>query len=190
MADPICRWRNSSVKQLIEFNSIFPFTPIEKSEARTLVERNWQIFGGSNFFTTPYQLAAQMGVYCETESVLYPRFNRFITIDEACEYMQYWGKRYYAPNPYTRSIQQEKPVVINNFLVNWAMDKGESASFTEALKRMFSAEIGNTDILINMINNFSEVQITDDIVSLKDNSTKRYGENDIWLDIMSFPGKG
>ena len=183
MADPICRWRNSSVKQLIEFNSIFPFTPIEKSEARTLVERNWQIFGGSNFFTTPYQLAAQMGVYCETESVLYPRFNRFITIDEACEYMQYWGKRYYAPNPYTRSIQQEKPVVINNFLVNWAMDKGESASFTEVLKRMFSAEIGNTDILINMINNFSEVQITDDIVSLKDNSTKRYGENDIWLDI-------
>lgn len=183
MADPICRWRNSSVKQLIEFNSIFPLTPTEKSKARALVERNWQLFGGSNFFTTPYQLAAQMGIYYESDTMLYPRFNRLVDVNEACEYMQHWGRKYYAPNPYTKSILQEKSVIINNFLVNWAIDKGENALFSEALRVMFSAEIGNTDILINMINNFSEVQITDDIVVLKDSSTARYSEKDVWLDV-------
>ena len=60
MADPICRWRNSSIKQLIEFNSIFPLLPTEKSQGRDYVEKNWKLFGGNNFFTTPYQLAAQI----------------------------------------------------------------------------------------------------------------------------------
>ena len=183
MADPICRWRNSSIKQLIEFNSIFPLLPTEKSQGRDYVEKNWKLFGGNNFFTTPYQLAAQMGVYYENESFMFPRFHKLITIDEASLYLQYWGKNYYAPNPYTKSIQQEKSVVINNFLVNWAKDKGVTASFSEALNEMFSSEIGNTDILINMLNNFSEVQIKDDIVSLKDASTARYADSDVWLEV-------
>lgn len=183
MADPICRWRNSSIKQLIEFNSIFPLLPTEKSQGRDYVEKNWRLFGGNNFFTTPYQLAAQMGVYYENESFMFPRFHKLITIDEASLYLQYWGKNYYAPNPYTKSIQQEKSVVINKFLVNWAKDKGITASFSEALNEMFSSEIGNTDILINMLNNFSEVQIKDDIVSLKDASTARYSDSDVWLEV-------
>lgn len=183
MADPICRWRNSSIKQLIEFNSIFPLLPIEKSQGREYVEKNWKLFGGNNFFTTPYQLAAQMGVYYENESFMYPRFHKLITIDEAYLYLQYWGKNYYAPNPYTKSILQEKTVVINNFLVNWVKDKGSTASFSEALREMFSSEIGNADILINMLNNFSEVQIEDDIVSLKEASTARYSDSDVWLEI-------
>lgn len=183
MADPICRWRNSSIKQLIEFNSIFPLLPTEKSQGRDYVEKNWKLFGGNNFFTTPYQLAAQMGVYYENESFMFPRFHKLITIDEASLYLQYWGKNYYAPNPYTKSIQQEKSVVINKFLVNWAKDKGVTASFSEALNEMFSSEIGNTDILINMLNNFSEVQIKDDIVSLKDASTARYADSDVWLEV-------
>lgn len=183
MADPICRWRNSSIKQLIEFNSIFPLLPTEKSQGRDYVEKNWKLFGGNNFFTTPYQLAAQMGVYYENESFMFPRFHKLITIDEASLYLQYWGKNYYAPNPYTKSIQQEKSVVINKFLVNWAKDKGVTASFSEALNEMFTSEIGNTDILINMLNNFSEVQIKDDIVSLKDASTARYADSDVWLEV-------
>lgn len=183
MADPICRWRNSSIKQLIEFNSILPLVTLEKSQARDYVERNWQLFGGNNFFTTPYQLAAQMGLYYEDESFFFPRFNKLIDIGEAYDYMQYWGRNYYAPNPYTKSIHQEKSVVINKFLVNWAIDKGETASFSEALKEMFSSEIGNTDILVNMLNNFSEVQITDDFVSLNNTSIAKYSDSDVWLDV-------
>ena len=183
MADAICRWRNSSIKQLIEFNSIFPLEPINKDKGRKIVEKNWEIFGGSSFFTTPYQLAAQMGVYYESETMMFPRFTKLINIEDACEYLKYWGKNYYAPNPYTKSIQQEKAVVINKFLVNWVKDEGLLASFSSALNKMFSSDIGNTDILINMLNNFSEVLIENDIVSLKDNSIPRYADSDVWLDV-------
>ena len=183
MADAICRWRNSSIKQLIEFNSIFPLEPINKDKGRKIVEKNWEIFGGSSFFTTPYQLAAQMGVYYESETMMFPRFTKLINIEDACEYLKYWGKNYYAPNPYTKSIQQEKVVVINKFLVNWVKDEGLLASFSSALNKMFSSDIGNTDILINMLNNFSEVLIENDIVSLKDNSIPRYADSDVWLDV-------
>lgn len=171
MADPICRWRNSSLKQIMEFNSIFPLTSIEKTEGRKIVEKNWALLDGSSFFTTPYQLAAQMGLYYEDDTFMHVRFNQYISLEDGITYLNYWGKRYYAPNPYTKSLQQDKkPVVVNNFLVNWAIDNGDQARFSEALAKMFVDSIGNTDILINMLNNFSEVYIENDMVSLKDDS--------------------
>ena len=155
MADPICRWRNSSLKQLNEFNLLFPLAPINKDEGRKIVEDNWTMLGGNDFFTTPYQLAAQMGVYYENDSLMIPRFNKLINLRESNAYMQNWGRKYYAPNPYTKSMQQStRSVVINRFLVNWVKEKGEGSSFSEALRGMFPDSIGNTDIITNMINNF------------------------------------
>lgn len=185
MADPICRWRNSSVKQVIEFNLLFPLKPTERLEGRDIVERNWSMLGGKDFFTTPYQLAAQMAIYYEDDSTMYPRFNRLIDLEEAYEYMQHWGRKYYAPNPYTKSMQQgQKPLVINNFLVNWVIEKGNGASFNEALKEMFVDTIGNTDILVNMINNFMDVQIDGDKVSLKNPQiTEKFSDQEVWPDV-------
>lgn len=187
MADPICRWRNSSLKQVMEFNSLFPTSPVDKVFGRDVVNKNWALLDGSDFFTTPYQLAAQMGLYYEDETMMYPRFDRRISLKEGNDYMKHWGKNYYAPNPYTRSMKlTEKPVVINNFLVNWAIEKGESASFSEALAEMFKESIGNTDILINMINNFSEVSISEDKVTLKDKRrTENYPPEMVWLEVSS-----
>lgn len=187
MADPICRWRNSSLKQVMEFNSLFPTSPVDKVFGRDVVNKNWALLDGSDFFTTPYQLAAQMGLYYEDETMMYPRFDRRISLKEGNDYMKQWGKNYYAPNPYTRSMKlTEKPVVINNFLVNWAIEKGESASFSEALAEMFKESIGNTDILINMINNFSEVSISEDKVTLKDKRrTENYPPEMVWLEVSS-----
>lgn len=167
MADPICRWRNSSIKQVVEFNILLPLFPCTKKEARTVVEHRWATFGGKDFFQTPYQLAAQMGLYYEDDQLFYPRFDHLISIEDATEYMEYWGKHYYAPNPYTRSMATtKKPVVINRFLVNWVLDH-EKPLFSEALRSMFSEDIGNTDILVNMINNFTDVTINNDIISIK-----------------------
>lgn len=184
MADPICRWRNSSLKQIIEFNSLFPLCSLEKNEGRRIVEKNWALLGGSSFFTTPYQLAAQMGLYYEDDAYMYSRFDKLISLDEGLAYLNNWGKRYYAPNPYTKSMQQDKtPVVINNFLVNWVLDKEDNAFFSEALDEMFVDTIGNTDILINMLNNFSEVKIENNKVLLKDVSRKgKYQDSEIWID--------
>ena len=73
--------------------------------------------------------------------------------------------------------------MINNFLVNWAIEKGEKALFSEALKNMFEDEIGNTDILINMLNNFSEVVINDDKVLLKDvTKIDKYSSDEVYLE--------
>lgn len=183
MADPICRWRNSSIKQLNEFNLIFPLTVIDKNEGRKFVEKNWVLLGGKDFFTTPYQLAAQMGVYYEDDSHMYPRFSSIIDLNCCNEYMQNWGRKYYAPNPYTRSMQSKQPIVINNFLVNWVIEHGEGCEFREALQTMFSDSIGNTDILINMINGFMDVKIEDNKVYLKDGvQTELYSKEDVYLD--------
>lgn len=170
MADPICRWRNSSIKQVVEFNILLPLSPCTKKEARDVVEHRWAVFGGKDFFQTPYQLAAQMGLYYEDDQFFYPRFDKLISIEEATDYMEYWGKHYYAPNPYTRSMTTTKePIIINRFLVNWALDH-KNPLFSEALKSMFSEDIGNTDILVNMINNFTDVTINNDIISIKPNA--------------------
>ena len=182
MADPICRWRNSSIKQLMEFNSLFPFGQKLKTEGRSYVEKLWSIIGGEDFFTTPYQLAAQMGVYYEDNTFLYPRFNKLISIEEAASYMLNWGKNYYSPNPYTKSIKNVKPVVINKFLVNYAQTI-QNPKFSNALKEMFGDNvIGNTDILKNMLNTFSEVNIDkEDIVSIKYNVLEKlYNDEEIY----------
>lgn len=171
MADPICRWRNSSIKQVVEFNILLPLSPCTKKEARTVVEHRWAAFGGKEFFQTPYQLAAQMGLYYEDDQFFYPRFDKLISIEEATDYMDYWGKHYYAPNPYTRSMTTTKePIIINRFLVNWVLDH-ENPLFSEALRSMFTEDIGNTDILVNMINNFTDVIIDNDIISIKANAS-------------------
>lgn len=173
MADPICRWRNSSIKQVVEFNILLPLSPCTKNEARALVEHRWAVFGGKDFFQTPYQLAAQMGLYYEDDQFFYPRFDKLLSIEEATEYMEYWGKHYYAPNPYTRSMTTTKgPIIINRFLVNWVLDH-ENPVFSEALKAMFTEDIGNTDILVNMINNFTDVTINNDIISIKATSPRK-----------------
>lgn len=182
MADPICRWRNSSIKQIMEFNTLFPLCYTNKNVARELVEKRWNILGGSDFFTAPYQLAAQMGLYFEDYQNMYPKFSKYISLEEAQLYMRNWGRKYYAPNPYTKSLQQtEKPIIINNFLVNWCIEN-KKAKFSEALQAMFVESIGNTDILVNMLNNFSEVSIANDIMTLKENAPET-PYNTVYLEV-------
>lgn len=168
MADPICRWRNSSVKQVIEFNSILPLQSTNKALARKHIDYYWNLLDGKDFFSTAYQLAVQMGLYYEDENVLHPRFEKLITVEEASKYINSWAKKYYAPNPYTKSMNMDqKPIIINDFLVNWAVEH-DDPKFSEALKSMFNDVIGNTDILVNMLNNFSDVIITNDMIALKE----------------------
>ena len=172
MADPICRWRNSSAKQLLEFNALIPFHVLPIKQAREIIENRWICFGYHDFFSAPYQLAVQMGLYYEDNDYFYPRFEKPLVFEEAIEYMSRWAKLYYAPNPYTPSMNTTScPIIINNFLVNWCFDH-ENPLFDEALAAMFSENIGNYDILVNMLNNFSEVLIQDNHLTLKETAPK------------------
>lgn len=185
MADILCRWRNASIKQALEFSSIFPEEKISKDDGRKIVVERWNAIGGKDFFTTAYQLAAQMGVYYEDGNFMYTRFKNPISIAQAIDYMDYWGKRYYAPNPYTKSLDMSKnPIVLNNYLVNWVIEH-EVAKLSEALAAAFNGEsLGNLDIITNMLNSFSDIEISDDIMSLKASAPKEKFE-EVTLDVKA-----
>lgn len=174
MADILCRWRNASIKQALEFSAIFPESQVSKENGRSIVIERWNvIYGKTDFFTTPYQLAAQMGIYYEDENSMFSRFRQPIKVAQAIDYMDYWGKHYYAPNPYTKSMDMSKqPIVLNNYLVNWFLEH-EEAKLSEALAAAFPQEsLGNLDIITNMLNSFSDVDIKDDIITLKASAPK------------------
>ena len=167
MADPICRWRNTSIKQVSEFTQVLPHYPMPKNAARALVEKQWHEWdGGNDFFRTPYQLAAQLGLYYEDDTMLYPRFNHVLTIDEARRYIEGWIRRYYVPNPYTGSIRYEgQPIILNSQLYQAALS-GESDLNKFFLSRL-NIDLGNKDILSNILNNFSDIKVENGMFSIK-----------------------
>lgn len=164
MADPICRWRNTSIKQVSEFTQVLPHYPMPKNAARALVEKQWHEWdGGNDFFRTPYQLAAQLGLYYEDDTMFYPRFNHVLTIDEARRYIEGWIRRYYVPNPYTGSIRYEgQPIILNSQLYQAALF-GESDLNKFFLSRL-NVDLGNKDILSNI---FSDIKVENGMFSIK-----------------------
>lgn len=167
MADPICRWRNTSIKQVSEFTQVLPHYPMPKNAARALVEKQWNEWnGGNDFFRTPYQLAAQLGLYYEDDTMFYPRFNHVLTIDEARRYIEGWIRRYYVPNPYTGSIRYEgQPIILNSQLYQAALS-GES-DLNEFFLSRLNIDLGNKDILSNILNNFSDIKVENGMFSIK-----------------------
>ena len=96
MADLICRWRNGTPKNVVELVNSLPHEKMRVEKFRSIMESKW-----TDFFTAPYQLACQLGLYCEADDgYYYPRFDHDIEEDEAISYLFHWLPRYYVPNPY------------------------------------------------------------------------------------------
>ena len=167
MADPICRWRNTSIKQVSEFTQILPHCPMRKDTARAFVEKQWHEWdGGNDFFRTPYQLAAQLGLYYEDDTMFYPRFDHILSINEARRYIEGWIRRYYIPNPYTGSIHYDgQPIVLNSQLYQAALS-GEF-ELDEFFRSRLNIDLGNKDILTNILNNFSDIKVENGRFSIK-----------------------
>ena len=163
MADVICRWRNPSPKTVVELVSLLPKTPMSSRDFRDYVEAK-----NDDFFRTPYQLACQLGLYYEGKDGYIPRFARDITEEEAKDYLAYWVTRYYAPNPFTKSLTTlTEPVLLVESLVKYLEDKGGSADLKTALTDIFKDPMGNVDIVANTLNQYSRViKVSDDKASL------------------------
>lgn len=174
MADPICRWRNVTIKQVCEFTAILPHSKMKKDAAREYVNNHWKMWDGShNFFRTAYQLASQLGLYYEDSEYFYPRFDRVLNFDEAKSYIEGWIRRYYIPNPYTDSIQGNKGIYVLNSLLMDAIQTGEKSILKDVLESTFEISLGNADIISNMLNSFSDISVeADGTIALKANSQK------------------
>lgn len=158
MADPICRWRNSTPKTVCEFVSQLPHKKMTSHEFRSIMSSS---IYGDDFFHTPYQLACQLGLYYEdTDKDEYePRFYCDIDKGEAEQYLKFWISKYYVPNPFVnkKSFLAIEPKPFLQSIVDYIESKGGECDIHKACEDVFQETIGNRDIVVNALNNFSEV---------------------------------
>jgi hypothetical protein len=151
---------------VVELVSLLPKKPMSSKEFRKHVEAQ-----EPDFFHTPYQLACQLGLYYEGKDGYIPRFSRDITTQEAQQYLEFWITRYYAPNPFTRSLTTlTEPVLLLESLVKYLEDHGGSANLKTALTYIFKDPMGNLDIVANSLNQYSKIiKVANDTASLSVN---------------------
>lgn len=115
----------------------------------------------TDFFTAPYQLACQLGLYCEAEDGFYhPRFDHDIEEEEAKSYLYHWLPRYYVPNPYVGK-DGFKDIVCPTFVLKSLYDYTKAnpgTDYATAYKAIFKEDAkNNDDIVRNYINRYSQV---------------------------------
>jgi hypothetical protein len=172
MADIICRWRNPSPETIVELVSWLPKVPMPSKEFREYVETDHE-----GFFHTPYQLACQLALYYEGPDGYIPRFARDITVQEAREYLEYWIRRYYAPNPFTKSLKTlAEPIRLIEALVHYLENNGNNVDLKQMLTDIYKDPMGNLDIITNTLNQYSKViQISNGKASLTENYKELMG---------------
>ena len=167
MADIICRWRNGTPRTVVELVNSLPHSIITIERFRNFMQSSiW----GPDFFRTPYQLACQLGLYCEAEDgYFYPRFDHDINEKEAKDYLEFWITRYYVPNPYVNRDgfnNIDCPTYVLYELYKYAKDNPNCA-YKDAYKHIFKEDAtNNNDIVKNYINNYSKVLEFDSIGQL------------------------
>jgi hypothetical protein len=157
MADAICRWRNGTPKTVVELVNSIPHTKMPIDVFRSFMENRWD----GDFFRTPYQLACQLGLYCEAEDgYYYPRFDHDIDEKEAEDYLLFWLPKYYVPNPYTRKDGFQDidcPTYFLKELYEYAR-KNPNCTYKDAYEYCFHETAkNNDDIIRNYINSYSRI---------------------------------
>ncbi len=173
MADIICRWRNGTPKNVVELVNALPHQTMKVSAFRRFMDSKW-----TDFFTTPYQLACQLGLYCEAEDgYYYPRFDHDINEEEALEYLYHWLPRYYVPNPYVGKDGFKNiacPTYVLKSLYDYTL-ANPGTDYATAYKAVFKEEAkNNDDIVRNYINRYSKVMemTKNGEIKIKDNNSQ------------------
>lgn len=168
MADPICRWRNATPETVCEIIEALPKRKMSEEKFREVMSKS---NFGSDFFHTPYQLACQLALYYIDDNHIYhPRFSENITKEAADKYLHYWFRLYYIPNPYTKKgfDNLSKPQYFEKTLFESLQKRNVSTDFLDLLNKTFKDEIGELDILKNLINRYSDLlEIENNKISIK-----------------------
>lgn len=167
MADIICRWRNGTPKTIVELVNSMPHEKMDSKRFRNIMSTRWK----GEFFTSPYQLACQLGLYCEAEDgFFYPRFDHDINENEAKDYLKHWLPRYYVPNPYVGKDGFNNiacPTYVLKELYMYASEH-PNCKYSDAYKAIFKeTPKNNNDIVKNYINNYTSILKIDKNEELK-----------------------
>lgn len=157
MADAICRWRNGTPRTVMELVNSLPHKKMPIDIFRDFMSNKWN----GDFFRTAYQLACQLGLYCEAEDgFYYPRFDHDINEQEAEDYLFRWFPKYYIPNPYTRKdgfLNIVCPTFFLKTLYEYTI-KNPNCNYKDAYEHCFHETAkNNDDIIRNYINSYSRV---------------------------------
>ena len=115
---------------------------------------------------THSQIARQLALYYEKDGMCLPRFTRKVSCSEILRYVANWAKLYFVPNIYTPSLRggEHRATNIYAFLKNEV--KLGVSSYSKACEQMFGVELNNTDKVRVYLNNFTDLIISDDAMSV------------------------
>lgn len=160
-ASPICRGKNLTLETVLAFVNAMPLVPMKKAEFHRITETRLK-----GWTQTHSQIARQLALYYEKDGMCIPRFTRKMSCSEILRYVGNWAKLYFVPNIYTPSLNnaEHKTTNIYAFLKN-EVELGDS-SYSKACIQMFGVELNNTDKVRVYLNNFTDLIISDDVMSV------------------------
>lgn len=162
-ASLICRGKNLTLETVLAFVNAMPLTPMKKAEFHAVTESKLK-----GWTQTHSQIARQLALYFEKEGICYPRFSQRMTYADILRYMVNWAEHYFVPNIYTPSLKTEEHRVTNIYAYLKNSIKNGMCSFNDACMQMFDMELNNTDKVRVYINNFTDIIISDDFMSVND----------------------
>lgn len=160
-ASPICRGKNLTLETVLAFVNAMPLEPMKKAEFHIITEAKLK-----GWTQTHSQIARQLALYYEKDGMCIPRFTRKVSCSEILRYVENWAKLYFVPNIYTSSLSnaEHKTTNIYAFLKN-EVKFGEN-SYSNACTQMFGIELNSTDKVRVYLNNFTDLIISDDVMSI------------------------
>lgn len=141
MGDPICKWRAARPHNVVELvNDILPHEEMPENDFYDIVDNRMP-----GFMHTPYQLAAQLGLYAVVDGTYYPRFKIDIDDEEATRYLENVVTKYYVPNPYTKRgfTNLDKPILLEKSIVEYLEKYPSQNDLEQILKHLIREDVGN-----------------------------------------------
>ena len=160
-ASPICRGKNLTLETVLAFVNAMPLVSMKKAEFHVATETKLK-----GWTQTHSQIARQLALYYEKDGMCIPRFTRKVSCSEILRYVENWAKLYFVPNIYTPSLKanEHRATNIYAFLKNEV--RLDEDSYSKACTQMFGIELNNTDKVRVYLNNFTDLIISDDTMSV------------------------
>lgn len=176
MGDPICKWRAARPHNVVELvNDILPHEEMPENDFYDIVDKRMP-----GFMHTPYQLAAQLGLYAVVDGKYYPRFKIDIDDEEATRYLENVVTKYYVPNPYTKRgfTNLDKPILLEKSIVEYLEKYPSQNDLEQILKHLIREDVGNFSATKTLLSYSKFFTISGNTITLNPN----YKEMEIDVD--------